>query len=212
MKSILERTAETRPSRRYPGYVRVKLSQYFLGCLSLLEQEGAEIIECLGLGETLADLRERLAQPGQRSALGRLTHGILSELGASDPLRADACRFNQAAEDYYRTGLRRRHLGEAWQVLSEDLTGAGLSALENDSTARRALGARLGRRETQALLAELKEPVLDGRAGAEDVSLLINLLLTVIDFQARPDQAQLAGGPPMEQSNEFDHPSIHRQA
>ena len=144
MKSILERTAETRPSRRYPGYVRVKLSQYLLACLSLLEQEGAEVIECLGLGETLADLRERLAQPGQRSALGRLTHGVLSELGASDPLRADACRFNQAAEDYYRTGLRRRHLGEAWQVLSEDLTGAGLSALENHPTAPPGPGARLG--------------------------------------------------------------------
>ncbi|MBU4278778.1 MAG: hypothetical protein KKC30_18710 [Proteobacteria bacterium] len=212
MKSILERTAETRPSRRYPGYQRVKVRQYFQACLNMVEQEGAEIIDCLGLGETLADLRERLAQPGQRSALGRLTHGILSELGASDPLRADARQFNQAAEDYYRTGLRRRHLGEAWQVLSEDLTGAGLSALENHPTARRALGRVLAGREPQALLAELKEPVLDGRAGAEDVSLLINLLLTVIDFQVRPDQADLAEGPPMEQSNEFDHPSVHRQA
>lgn len=212
LKRILECTAETRPSRRYPGYLRVKRGQYLLGALRFLEQEGAEIIACLGLEPLLADLRERLVQPEQRSALGRLTHGILSELGASDPLRAEARQFNQAAEDYYRTGLRRRHLGEAWQVLGEDLSGAGLKALEDDPTARRALGRVLAGREPQALLAGLKEPVLDGRAGAEEVSLLINLLLTVIDFQARPNQANLAGGPPLEQSHELDYPSIHRQA
>ncbi len=211
LRRILECTAETRPSRRYPGYLRVKLPQYLLGCLRLVEQEGAEIIECLGLGPALADLRERLAQPEQRSARGRLVHGILGQLGASDPLRVEARQFNQAAEDYYRTGLRRRHLGEAWSVLGQDLSGAGLRALERDPEARRSLGRVLAGRDPQSLLAGLREPILSGRAAAPEVSLAINLLLTAIDFQAGP-RAASAGGPPKELSHEFDHPSVHRPA
>jgi hypothetical protein len=121
MTKILGATKKTRPSRRYPGYVRVKLADYRRALVHTIEEDAADVVESLGLRETLDLLRLRLDDPQHYAASGKLTAGILGEVGATSPMKLSGTEFNLAAEDYYRETLRKRHLDEALQSLLDDL-------------------------------------------------------------------------------------------
>ncbi len=121
LQRVIGRTSSTRSSKRYPGYLRVQQQEYRQALLKIIIEDGADLIEMLGLQETIEDLALRLAQPERHSAAGRLTRGILDELGAKEPLKVRSEDFNQGAERYYRETLKRRHLEEALQFFEEDL-------------------------------------------------------------------------------------------
>jgi hypothetical protein len=111
--SLIAGTEGTRSSGRYSGYVRIKQPQYRLALLNALRGE-AELVEMLGMRETLEDLELRLRDPERHSAAGKLTRGVLDQLGARSAMNVNAREFNQAAEQYYREELRRRYLREAF--------------------------------------------------------------------------------------------------
>jgi hypothetical protein len=121
MTKLLAATKKTRPSRRYPGYVRVKLADYCRALLRTIEDDAGDLIESLGLRETLDLLRLRLDDPQHYAASGKLTAGILGEVGATSPMKLSGSEFNLAAEDYYRETLRKRHMDEALRSLLDDL-------------------------------------------------------------------------------------------
>jgi hypothetical protein len=121
MTKVLAATKKTRPSRRYPGYVRVKLADYCRALVHTIEDDAADVIDSLGLRETIELLKVRLEDPEHYAASGKLTAGILKEVGARSPMTLSGTEFNRAAEDYYRETLRRRHLAEGIDALLHDL-------------------------------------------------------------------------------------------
>jgi len=184
---IIGKTREVRASRRYPGYLRVKVSEYRLALVRTLREDAGDLIEALGLEETVADLEQRLADPEKRSAAGKLTKGILGELNAKDPMRVKADDFNRAAERYYRGGLRQRHMEEGIAILEEDFRDLDRAAA-GGAPERAALQA-LGEGGGAALcLSGAREELLAERLDAGSLRRLINLTLLSV---AR-DQAQAA--------------------
>jgi len=171
---IIGQTQKTRPSNRYAGYVRVYNIEYRRALLNILQRDAAGLVEMMGLGETLSDLRERIESPERCSAAGRLTGAILDELNVRRPLAAPAAQFNQAAERYYRESLRQQHLREAFDFLDEDLRPLG-----EDSAvlcrSLRAIGAADGGIEEFARRARFA--ALADRASLAELRGLIHLVL-----------------------------------
>ncbi len=184
LKKILSRTERTRPSQRYPGYLRVYNREYCLALLRLIRDEGAGLVELLGLAATLDDLEERLHDP-RHSALGRLTNGILGELNAASPLEVDSRDFNCAAERYYRTTLRRRHMAEAFGFLEDSCRLMELDAARGDSGLRQALGTILGERPSGDLLRRARRDLLEEQGDTATLIQAMNLLLLSVVHDER---------------------------
>jgi hypothetical protein len=83
--------------------------------------EGADVIDMLGLQDTIQDLTERVADKENRSTARKLKSAILKKLGADNVFQVRAEEFNCEAENYYRTDLMRHHMREALHFLSEDV-------------------------------------------------------------------------------------------
>jgi hypothetical protein len=122
LQHIVSRTARVRPSRRYPGYLRVYNHEYRRALLTIIREDGAGLIEMMGLQDTLADLERRIEEPDVASASGKLTRGILAEAGAGSPFALDSGEFNAAAERYYGETLRERHIEEACYFLETEVS------------------------------------------------------------------------------------------
>jgi hypothetical protein len=118
---VLLRTRKTRNSRRYPGYLRVRLHDYRLALLRTIEEDGRDIIAQFEARDTVTRLKDRLLDPERHAASHKLLGGILREAGVRSPLHLPADDFNSAAERYYRETLRVQHLSEALDILTEDL-------------------------------------------------------------------------------------------
>jgi hypothetical protein len=95
--------------------------QYRLALVDLIRADGSDLIEMFNLQSTMDDLKRKIEESKRYSADGRLTAGILRELGTASPLQSTADEFNLAAERYYRTTLRKRHLKEAMELLAASL-------------------------------------------------------------------------------------------
>ncbi|WP_026842571.1 hypothetical protein [Citrifermentans bremense] len=193
LQRILEKTREIRSSRRYPGYVRVKVREYRMALLRLLRQDAADLIEMMGLEETMAGLEARLMDPERCSVAGKLTSGILAEVGGKQPLKINADDFNRGAERYYREGLRRRHMEEALDALEEDFQALDRAARAG-SEAERLLLQETGEEGVAApLLARVRADFLAERLDLGTLRRLMNLtLMTVQRDQAEAD-AELKG-------------------
>lgn len=185
MKRILERVRAVRYSRRYPGYLRVYCRQYLLALVELLREEGADLIEMLQLQETMTDLMARLENPEESSASGKLTRGILDATGASSPISLAANDFNLAAENYYRTTLKRRHLAEAVAFLDEDLRlmESEPAAAGEDCTPY--ISYCTGGRPSREFLAAARQDVLNETASLDTLMRLINLVLITVHYESR---------------------------
>jgi hypothetical protein len=184
LRMIVERARRVRPSRRYPGYLRVHNLEYRRALVSLLRADASGLAEDWGLAGLLDDLEARLEDWPRASAAGRLTAGILEELGADHPLKAPADQFNRAAEELYRGPLRRRQLAEALEEL-----GAACAELDRRpelafSRRRQALGFACGGLSAAQLVERATPAVLAGRAGREELARLIHLIIIVVQALA----------------------------
>lgn len=128
LRAILTRTKRTRPSRRYPGFLRIYQEDYRRALLETLREDAADLIEMFHLEETMSELEARLNDPAQLSAAGKLMRGILDDNKQTSPMQVRAEDFNLQAERYYRDTLRRRHLAEAFALLREDLRAPAFQA------------------------------------------------------------------------------------
>lgn len=202
LRSILQDTQQTRHSRRYAGYLRVKHDDYRSAAARFICREGRELIQALGLEDTMLDLLQRLERPQHRSAAAQLSRGVLEQMGQRDPLRARAEEFNRAAEAYYRDSLRTVHLREAWEVLAADLRGPLMARAQAHPELRDCLRRVLGDQEPGALLDRSRGAVLAGRASASELTRLINLILIVTHLLA----LEAAGADKGEQHGTGDAP------
>jgi len=172
LADLVRRTPGVRSSHRYAGYVRVRLRQYLPALIAYLRREAGDLAEAMGMTPVLDDLEERLADPDEHSALSRLRTGVLNHMGLKDPFRAAAAEFNRAAEEFYRQGLRRRQIAEAFGVLEDDLAGLSGDLLQGPSS------------DTWA---GLRRAVLEDRAGPDEIEDLIFLLIKIIALQEDPE-------------------------
>ncbi len=121
LRQIVQRTAGISFSKRYFGYIKVFHRAFRKALLQVLSVEGADIIEMLGLQDTIRDLADRLDDEENRSAEGRLKKAILNKMGIENVLWARADEFNTEAEKYYRNDLRQNHMVESLNFLIQDM-------------------------------------------------------------------------------------------
>ncbi len=177
---IISRTQGVRPSKRYPGYLRVPVLDYRLALLGVLRQDGADLIEQMGLQDTIADLAQRIREPDQYAASGRLTSGILAHLGSSSALKTEARDFNTAAEEYYRTTLRKQQTAEAFDLLQGECGQLDRQAAELDEPLRKALLLILQGQGVDQFLAAVRQDILQEQADIPTLQRLMNLLLVKV--------------------------------
>lgn len=182
LEKILKKTKAIRPSRRYPGYLRVPIHEYRLALILVIREDAADLVELMGLHDTLNDLEMRINEPALHSAAGRLTSGILAEVGASSPLRVNAREFNTGAERYYRTTLRRRHMDEAFGFMAQDCSALDREQAPLDESHRKALRVILQGQEAFRFVAAAKEDVLHERADIPTLQRLMNLILLKVSI------------------------------
>ncbi len=193
LRRVLERTARVRPSRRYRRYLKVPLAGYRKALLRLVLDDGADLVEGLGLEATMRDLRERLEQPERLSAAARLSAGILTEAGARSPLSLTGAEFNRAAERYYRGPLKQHHLHEGLAYLERDLRALDAERVCEPAYGH-ALHALLGERPAADFLARIRPALLRESPREDDLYRLICLLLTSIHRDTAHADAALEPG------------------
>ena len=174
---------------RHSGYVRLELSEYRLALVELIEQDGSDCVELLGLKPLLEDLRSRIRHP-ERTAYGKLTNSIMRKCGKSKPLRVDAREFNLAAEQFYRVELKQRHLREAMDFVR--------NTLKNQTSARIAsLHWIFGDLTPTHFLNEIEHSLVKDNLNPAQLRALLNLMLSIISWNSERESYE---------------PSIHRPA
>jgi hypothetical protein len=185
---ILQRTAEVRPSRRYPGYLRVRQDCFRQALLTHLRTEAADLIEALQMEETVADLALRLDEKSHRTAADRLLGGILGTAGAADPMRLTAAEFNGAAERYYRTDLRRHHLSAALDLLRADLNAMDDWPAWRSGRYNAAMLYLFKGRSADQFVVDAGPDLMADRLSPEALKTLILALVLTVETQRRQAQ------------------------
>jgi hypothetical protein len=180
LKRIVEKTDNVRGSRRYPGYLRICVDDYRKALLKVLQEDAADLIEMLGLRETINDLAQRLEKPEECSVSGKLTKGILNKLNARSSMSLDADDFNVGAERYYREDLRKLYLAESFRILKEDLQGMN----SNSPEYAKSVSAILGNENPLKFLDRMSDAAADETAPLDDVRRLIYMTIISIDYDS----------------------------
>ena len=180
MSEIIKRTPGVRPSRRYSGYLRVPNGEFRSALVKLLKEDGAELIEMLDLHETINDLERRIAQPDLHTAAGKLTRGILEELGSGSARRVPAREFNVGAEQYYRETLCRKHLDEALDFLAESCLMLDEERAERAEPVRSALHQILGEKSMAEFLGHARHEIFREHPDTELLKRFLNLMMVVV--------------------------------
>jgi len=181
LQSILQRVSRTRRSRRYPGYLRVHNVEYRKALVQVLREDAADLIEILGMEETLKDLTGRLVHPDEFSTAAKLTRGIVEEANTNSPMKLSAEEFNSAAEKYYRERLRKRHLAEAFRCLERDFRQADWRSPD----VRAAMDDEL----PSDFLRWAREDVIEDRISLGPLVELIHRVILYIHLEKRKSEA-----------------------
>jgi len=189
LQRIITRTQGVRPSKRYPGYLRVPVFDYRLALLRVLREDAADLIEQMGLQETMNDLEQRIREPEQYAASGRLTGGILEQLGSRSALKTEAHDFNTGAEEYYRTTLRKEQMAEAFDLLQGECCTLDHQAAELDEPLRKALLLTLQGQGADQFMTLIRQDVLQEQADIPTLQRLMNLLLVKVHHDQQQPMA-----------------------
>jgi hypothetical protein len=181
MQSILKEVEHTRQSRRYPGYIRIHNREYRKALVKILRRDAAGLIEMMQMKEGINDLENRVQEPDHHAAAGRLTRDILDHAGAKTPFKLSGKEFNQAAETFYRTTLRKQHLEEALSALSEDCKNLDGTGAQGELG--KAVSQVIHQRPAAEFIAAVHDDVLNDRIRLGELTSLIHVLI----MQARPE-------------------------
>ena len=182
LERVVRRTRNCRPSRRYPGRIRVYHQEFRLALLELLEREAADLIEAMDLGEAMRDLRARLEDPPVR-AEAELTRGALAEAGAKSAFDIGADEFNLASEKFYGGALRLDQLREALDWFEDDLRRLPRTA-EDEPNAAAALSMLLDGQDAAAFLGRVRDDLLAETLPKRELCTLIGLTVIVESLDA----------------------------
>lgn len=183
IKRIIGKTERVRSSKRYPGYARIYNLEYRRALIKILREDAADLIEMLGMRCVIDELEVRLDEPERYSACGRLTRGILNMAGAASPLALNADKFNQAAEKYYRTDLRNRHIKEAFSLLTNDLFKLDRSPDGRRQDVRNLLYNVLQESDITKFFNHAEEEIIAETASGEMLEKLVSIILVHIHYK-----------------------------
>jgi len=208
LSNILSHTKKSRKSNRYPRYVRVKNQEYRMGLLSMLKEDGKELIRELGLEKTMADLENRLTHHVESSVSSKLSQGIMGHISRKkkktikNPMKIPAEEFNSMAEDYYRNGLRTKHIQEALGQMKQDIEKMELWVTYREPVFKDVVCSILGSESPVDFLNRIKDPILNDRASEKDILAMARLLILQIYFdkKAKDDSTQTHSAPFREKS------------
>lgn len=186
LKQILQRVKGSRVSRRYSDYFRVHNSEYRLALLEILRKDGSDLIEIMGMDETMRDLEERLKHPTEKSAWSKLVCGILgSDAAKIKPHDLSAHEFNSAAERYYRERLRIRHLEEGWRYLADDIRAMAHGRLPLTLEQRDEIKKFCAGRPLEEAIAHNGRQISDGKVDEDGAVNFIRLFLLAETFDSK---------------------------
>lgn len=177
LKRIMSKAARTRPSRRYPGYLRVYNIEYRRALLETIRSDAADLVEMFNMEETMHDLSMRLEDPDQYAVAGRLAGAVAEEANVRSPMKAAADDFNKAAERYYREKLRISHIQESFGYLEEDLGRLHHADFHDNPLIKKTLRLILRNEDTAQFMTDMKNSVISGEATEENLKLLILLMI-----------------------------------
>lgn len=120
IKYILQCCKKVRASRRYPGYIRIEVAEYFKAIFEIIIKDASDLIENLNIGETIKDLFNRINDP-KNSTANKITSKVMDNFGKKLPLDVKSEDFNFATEKFYRNELRLKHMNEGIEILKKDL-------------------------------------------------------------------------------------------
>jgi len=187
LRTILLNCKKTRPSRRHPGYVRISIRDYRRAVLAFVQQIGTEIAESMSMQSMLADLASR-CNDKEQEASNRLINGVMAG-SAESAMNVEAREFNRMAEDFYREGLRREHLREAFSHLRDDF--ATLEKSEGDGLRRHIRhGVRV--QDPVRFLQDVEPRLPADELSLQEVAALLNLLLVFTKQDAHRTAQELA--------------------
>lgn len=191
LRSILKKTKNTRPSHRYPGYLRVLHQEYRLALLEVIREEAAELVEGFGFTDLLADLELRLREPSKHGAAGRLTTGILAKGGANSPCDMSAQEFNLAAERYYREELRQEQINEGWEFVAEDIRAMAAGEIPLSLEVRSEVTAILDTQEIDGFLRQTRDELRVDSLAPATAARLLQLMIIAEDLDSKRQKQTL---------------------
>ncbi len=177
MRKIVSLTNNTRVSNRYRGYVRIKTGEYKRALLKILKEDGSDLIEMLGIADTVRDLELRIKEPEMYSASARISRGICEKLKISDPLKVEGDSFNCGTEDYYRNDLRKMHIDEGMSLFAEDMEKLKSSFHECRSEFIEAVNRTVNMDRCSEFIEDQREKIKDGTVSLLHLRSLIHILL-----------------------------------
>lgn len=183
IKRIIGKTERVRSSSRYPGFTRIYNLEYRRALIKILREDAADLVEMLGMREVIDDLEVRLNEAERYSACGRLTRGILNISGSASPMALSADKFNQAAEKYYRTDLRNRHIKEAFGLLAKDMVKLDRSSEGRRQDVKNLLYSVLQETDIAKFLELAEKEILTETASGEMLEKLVGIMLLHIHYK-----------------------------
>lgn len=190
---ILKKVKKTRPSHRYPGYIRVLNLEYRLALLDVICEDAADLIEVLDLKDTIQDLKYRLLSFDTGSVYAKLVGNILNTAGAKNPMKLSGDEFNRAAEKYYREDLKIKHMNEGVEVLIADLKNIDSWSSWRSGHYNQALLAILNGVGAQDYVKTHKDDINRMQASVDDLRKLIQLTVLTVDQKNRENEFLQAG-------------------
>jgi len=183
---MVRRTSNTRSSRRYSGYTRVRTADFKKSLVAMLREDAPELVEMADLGQTLDDLTLRIEDPVHHAAADRLTRRICDRAGAKSSTDLSADEFNAAAESFYRKQLKKEQLEASLDVWCDQVGRLdGLSAWRS-GTYNQALFSILKGRDAASFVHALRPALLSEELSVDAITRLIHLLLlTLTHMQAQ---------------------------
>jgi hypothetical protein len=177
VRHIVMNTSGVRNSRRYPGYIRVPLKQYLEALVRTLKEDSGPLQETFDMPENLEDLLDRAKGNADGPVASRLTQTVAARAGARRALDLDSREFNLAAERYYRTDLRRKHLRESLAIFTYDLSKLDKGIAGHDAQVRAALQDIVPEGSALQYLTDIRKRLLEERLPAEETQRLIRLVI-----------------------------------
>lgn len=209
LRELAAGTEGVRNSRRYSGYLRVPHDRFRLAAAEFIRREGRELIEQMGLEDVMRDLPARLRRPGSRSALDRLSKGVLDQAGARDPFDLEAEDFNAASEEYYRGALLAEHIKEAWQVLDDDFKRRDYRKALIETGLASWIKRECGLDRPEALPRKARAGLRAAGLNGREIMALINLAVLSIHLGGRRAEAAINQTNPGDKAND-KQPSVHK--
>jgi hypothetical protein len=180
LRKILAHVRSQRDSRRYRGYVRVKVHDYRLALLHILETDAADLIEQSGLVPDMQSLRRRLTDI-RTSTYGKIISAVQEELPRKrTPLHVSATNFNSATERYYRTGLKQKHLTESIAVFVEDCRRLELCEDPHFKQVMASIGPNNSAVE---FMSRHRQAIVQETAGPETLLRMLKIGLAIINHE-----------------------------